>query len=95
MKERAIVDADTVPRWGRGVRLRFDKARQVWILMAPERVLMPDGVALDIMKRIDGERTVAAVVDELAEEYLAEEDEMSREVVAFLQDLTDRGLVAI
>ena len=95
MTERKLVDENTVPSWGRGVRLRFDKARDVWILLAPERVLMPDGVALDILKRVDGERTVSQMVDELAEEYVAEKEEMSQEVVEFLQDLSDRGWVAI
>lgn len=95
MSEQSHVDSTTVPRWARGVRLRFDEARDLWVLMAPERILMPDGVALDIMRRIDGECCVEEIVDELADEYVADREEMSAETVEFIGDLVDRGLVKI
>lgn len=91
MREPLEVGADTVPAWARGVRLRFDKARKVWMLLVPERVLMPDGVALDIMQKVDGKRSVEAIVDELVDEYAAQRDEMRRDVIEFLQDLATRG----
>ncbi|MGH6943690.1 MAG: pyrroloquinoline quinone biosynthesis peptide chaperone PqqD, partial [Geminicoccaceae bacterium] len=51
-----------VPALARGVRLRFDQARAAWVLLAPERVLMPDEVAVEIIKRLDGKADLEAIV---------------------------------
>ena len=59
MSERQQVRDEAVPALARGVRLRFDKARDVWVLLAPEKVLMPDQIAIEILKRCDGKATVA------------------------------------
>jgi pyrroloquinoline quinone biosynthesis protein D len=39
---------DICPGLAPGVRLTFDKARDCWVVLAPERVLMPDETALEI-----------------------------------------------
>ena len=44
--ERPTIGAASVPRLARGVRLRFDRVRDAWLLLAPERVLMPDEAAV-------------------------------------------------
>ena len=95
MSGRIEVRADLVPALPRGVRLRFDQARKVWVLLAPERVLMPDPIAVEILKRCDGKRSVAAVVDDLAETFAAERAQIETDVTAFLQDLADKGMLAL
>lgn len=86
---------DTVPALARGVKLRFDKARDVWVLLAPERVLMPDDIAVEILKRCDGKADVSAIVDDLCRTFAAERDQVTGDVKAFLQDLVEKGMVAI
>jgi pyrroloquinoline quinone biosynthesis protein D len=86
---------DSIPVLPRGVRLRFDKVRNVWTLLAPERVLMPDEIAIEILKRCDGEATLAAIVDDLARTFVADRDEIAADVEELLQDLADKGLVTI
>ena len=95
MSARPEVSDAAVPTLPRGVKLRFDKAREAWVLLAPERVLMPDDIAVEILKRCDGRATVAAIVDELAEAFGAERAEVAADVRGFLQDLADKGMLAL
>jgi coenzyme PQQ biosynthesis protein PqqD len=95
MSERPQVGDDSVPALARGVRLRFDQARSAWVLLAPERVLMPDEIAVEILKRCDGKACVAAIVDDLATTFAAERSQIEADVRTFLQDLADKGMVAL
>jgi pyrroloquinoline quinone biosynthesis protein D len=36
------------PKLPRHARLKFDETRQVWVILAPERVLAPDGMLQDL-----------------------------------------------
>jgi pyrroloquinoline quinone biosynthesis protein D len=51
------------PRLAPGVRLHFDKTRGAWVLLCPERIIEAEGPASEILKRCDGTRSVAAIVD--------------------------------
>jgi pyrroloquinoline quinone biosynthesis protein D len=95
MSERAEVQDDSVPALARGVRLRFDQARSAWVLLAPERVLMPDEIAVEILKRCDGKASVAAIVDDLATAFAAPREQIETDVIALLQDLADKGMLAL
>ncbi len=92
---RAIVESGSVPRLPRHVKLRFDEARDRWVVLAPERVLMPDETALEILKRCDGETSVEAIVDGLARAYEAPPAEIHDDVSALLQDLADKGFIQL
>jgi pyrroloquinoline quinone biosynthesis protein D len=45
-------------------KLKFDETRQVWVILAPERVLAPDEIAVEVLKLCDGVRSVADMVDQ-------------------------------
>ena len=64
MSQGVTISHESVPRLPPGVKLRFDKTRDKWIVLAPERVFVPDEIALEIIKRCDGEATVTAIVDD-------------------------------
>ena len=34
----------------RHARLKFDETRQVWVILAPERVLAPDEIAVEVQQ---------------------------------------------
>ena len=88
------VDAGTVPRLGRGVRLQHDAARTRWVVQAPERVLMPDDIAIAVLKRCDGRSSVGAIAADLAREYGAPPETVESDVREMLQDLADKGIIA-
>jgi pyrroloquinoline quinone biosynthesis protein D len=73
--------------------LRFDETRQVWVILAPERVLAPDEIAVEVLQLCDGVRSVAAVIDRLAEKYTADRAAIATDVIAMLQDLADKGFL--
>ncbi|TVS00148.1 MAG: pyrroloquinoline quinone biosynthesis peptide chaperone PqqD [Rhodospirillales bacterium] len=85
--------ADSVPRLGRGVRLKDDAARGGWVLLAPERVLVLDDTAHAVLQRLDGKRTVRDIADSLAAEYDAPGGAILRDSLALLRDLAAKGLV--
>jgi pyrroloquinoline quinone biosynthesis protein D len=95
MSERPMVREDSMPALARGVRLRFDEARSAWVLLAPERVLMPDEIAVEILKRCDGKAKVSAIVDDLARTFEADPVQVAGDVGNFLQDLADKGMVTL
>lgn len=77
----------------RHAKLKFDETRKVWVILAPERVLAPDEIAVEVLKRCDGIRSVGAIVDELAAKYAAPREAISTDVIAMLQDLADKGFL--
>jgi pyrroloquinoline quinone biosynthesis protein D len=55
----------SVPRVGPGFRLQFEPAQDCHVLLYPEGMVKLNQPAGEIMKRCDGERTLAAVVADL------------------------------
>ena len=90
----AALDPDSRPRLMRGVRLREDPARG-FILLAPERVLTANPTAVEVLKRCDGERTVAQIVDELAVTFSADRARVAGDVEALLSDLAAKRMVSL
>ena len=82
------------PRFAPGVRLHHDRARERWVVMAPERMFVPDEIALEVLRLVDGARDDAAIIDELAERFAAPRDVIATDVQAMLQDLAQRGALA-
>ncbi|MBR0651767.1 pyrroloquinoline quinone biosynthesis peptide chaperone PqqD [Roseomonas terrae] len=82
------------PRFAPGVRLHHDTARQRWVVMAPERMFVPDETALEVLRLVDGARDVAAIVDALAAAFAAPREEIDADVRAMLDDLVARGALA-
>lgn len=86
----------TVLRFAPGVRLREDLARGGrWIVLAPERMFVPDETALEVLRLLDGMRDVDAVIDGLAARYTSPREEIAEDVAAMLQDLVDKGVVMV
>ena len=77
----------------RHTRLKFDATRKVWVILAPERVLAPDEIAVEVLRLCDGVRSVSDIVDQLAAKYAAAREAISTDVVAMLQDLADKGFL--
>lgn len=90
---RSAVSDTSQPRLADHVKLRFDAIRKRWVVMAPERMLLPDEVAVDVLKCCDGATPLATIIDRLATDYQAPVDVVGPDVVALLQDLCERGFV--
>lgn len=95
MAARLLIAEGAAPHLPRHVKLRHDPARGRWVLLAPERVLVPDDTALEILRSCDGAATVGTIVDGLAARYTAPRDRILADVTALLQDLADRGFLEL
>lgn len=94
MSAPAALSEASVPRLAAGVKLRHDKARDRWTLLAPERIIVPDEIALEILKRVDGRASVGAICDDLAAAFSAPREMIVADVLKLLGDLADKGFVA-
>src|SRR5258705_5210912 len=81
------------PLLPRHAKLKFDETRQRWVILAPERVLAPDEIAVEVLQLCDGARSVEAIIDQLAAKYTAERSAIATDVIAMLQDLADKGFL--
>ena len=93
MAEPDAVPLPERPRLAPGVRLHFDRTRDAWVLLGPERVIETEGPASDILRRCDGSRTVAEIVDELTALYTADRTEIEGDVTAMLAELAQKRLL--
>src|SRR5437588_8501568 len=83
---------DARPRLPRGVRLVHNEAQGGWVLLAPERIFKADAIAIEILKRCDGQTTLAAIVNDLAATYSAPRERIQSDVTALLTGLLDNKL---
>jgi coenzyme PQQ biosynthesis protein PqqD len=91
--ERLIIDDGMALKLPRQAKLRFDKPREKWLILAPERVFELDPIAYEIVSLCDGSRSVAEVVDRLAEKFEAPREVIANDVTDMLQGLADRGYI--
>jgi pyrroloquinoline quinone biosynthesis protein D len=92
-RTRVIITEASVPTIPKHIKLRHDPGRGRWIILAPERVFNPDDTAVEVLKRCDGARSVRDIAGLLAKEYNAPESEITGDIVAMLQDLSDKGVL--
>ena len=92
-RQRLIIDAQSRPALPRHVKLRHDAGRDRWVILAPERILTPDEIAIEVLKLCDGERSIKDIAARLAVDYNAPEDVIAGDVVALLQDMADKGYI--
>ena len=94
-RERAVVRPGSMPSLPKHVRIQFDPLRQAHAVLAPEKVFWPNEISLEILRRCDGRSPVSAIIEDLAAEYEAPEEEVAADVIAFLQEWADKLLVRL
>ena len=92
---RTLVSAESIPALPTHVRLHHDKVRDTWVLLAPERLLTPDEIALAVLQFCDGNNTVAVISQKLATEYNAPVADIQKDVQVMIQDLVDKDFMMI
>lgn len=88
-----LVTEQSRPRMPRHIKLRRDAGRNRTVVLAPERVFSPNPVAIEVLKLCDGERSVAVIVGELAKAYDAPLELITKDVIAMLTDLAEKGVI--
>jgi pyrroloquinoline quinone biosynthesis protein D len=95
MNPDLLIGEGSVPRFPRGVRLQYNAQRKQWMVQAPERVFVPDEIALAVLQRVDGQTSIASMVDTLARDYAAPREVIREDVLELLRDLAGKGVIAL
>ncbi len=89
------IDDSTSLQLGRGVRLRHDRERDSWTLMAPERVIQLDEIAHQVIVEIvESDGLLAGVIDRLSLIFDAPREEIGNDVIDMLQPFVDKQLLS-
>ena len=94
MNDALTIDETISLQLGRGVRLRHDRERDCWTLMAPERVIVLDEIAHQVIVDIvESDGLLAGVIDRLSQLFDAPRDEIASDVIEMLQPFVDKQLI--
>ncbi|KPL50308.1 pyrroloquinoline quinone biosynthesis protein PqqD [Xanthomonas axonopodis] len=89
------ITRDSQPALRAGVRLQHDRARNQWVLLAPERVVELDDIALVVAQRYDGTRSLAQIAQELAAEFDADAAQIEADVIELTDTLHQKRLLRV
>jgi len=89
-----VITAESRPTLAAKARLRWDRQASRYMLLYPERGLVLNPTAADVVQLCTGEHTVGAIVRQLTQKYASEPAEnVEREVLTLLERLASRGLI--
>jgi len=87
---------ENIPNLPRHAKLRYDEARKKWIINAPERVFELDEIAGEVMQLVNGVSSVSEIIDSLLKKYEgAPRDVITKDVLAMLQPLAEKGFIIL
>ena len=96
MTELLKLEINHIPKLPRHAKLRYDEARKMWIINAPERVFELDDIASEIIQLVNGETSIEAIIDKLCEKFEeAPKELVSKDTLSMLQSLADKGFIVI
>jgi pyrroloquinoline quinone biosynthesis protein D len=88
----SLMDLNATPRLAPGCRLHPTEA----VMLIPEGTLKLQGPAREILARLDGKQSVAAIVDELLKQYEGvDRDDIQQDVLSLLDRMEQRGVVRV
>jgi len=88
MNEQTL-SPDSVPRVAPLYRFQWEEAQQCHVLLYPEGMVRLSGSAGEILKRIDGRTSVAALLADLRAAFPGVD--LERDVMSFLETAYGRG----
>tara|TARA_B100000900_G_C20534102_1_gene697608 strand:+ start:206 stop:499 length:294 start_codon:yes stop_codon:yes gene_type:complete len=87
------IDENVKPKFPKHVKFRHNKARDEWVILAPERLVKLDSIAVEILQLVDGERKVKEIADQLSKKFNAPVETILLDIVDMLQNLSDKGFI--
>jgi pyrroloquinoline quinone biosynthesis protein D len=77
---QAAIGLEARPRVAAHFRLQWEEVQKAWVLLYPEGMVKLNGSGGEIMQRLDGEKTVQTLIDEL---------ERAFDTTGLMQDVLD------
>jgi pyrroloquinoline quinone biosynthesis protein D len=87
------ITTDDRPRLVAHYRLQWEEVQKAWVLLYPEGMVKLNGSAGEIMHRLDGEKTVQAVIDQLESQF--EVSGLTADVLDFLAIAQSQGWIKL
>jgi pyrroloquinoline quinone biosynthesis protein D len=91
----SALSAASRPRLAAKARLKWDRHAQKHMLLFPERGLVLNASAAAILELCDGNATVDQIARRLAERVGGAAEKIAADVLAFVETMHKRGLVAL
>lgn len=85
----STVEVSAIPKIGRGFRLQWEPAQNAHVLLYPEGMVKLNGSAGEILRRCDGTRSVAEIVQDL--ERVFNRTGLAGDVASFMTIARERG----
>lgn len=93
MTDILIINENVILKFPKHVKFKYNKPRKEWVLLAPERLVKLDDIAVEILQLVDGMRKVKDISQLLAEKFSAPIDVINKDVENMLQTLADKGFI--
>ena len=77
-------DRNLTPRWRPGYRFQFEPAQKAHVLLYPEGMIKLNDSASEILQQIDGQRSVAAIIDSLHQRF-PDVPGIDEDILAFME----------
>ncbi len=88
---QAAIDLTARPRVSAHFRVQWEEVQKAWVLLYPEGMVKLNGSAGEILRRLDGDKTVQAVIDELESQF--ETSALTADVLDFLAIAQSQGWI--
>lgn len=93
MTDTLTINNDVKPKFPKHVKLKYNKPRDEWVILAPERLVKLDDIAVEILKLVDGITSVEEISRLLAEKFAAPQEVILKDVTNLLQTLAEKGFI--
>ena len=91
-----MIELTARPRLAPKVKLRFDRISQQYLLLVPEKGLALNRTASAIAQLCTGEYSVRGIIERLMQQHVeVTEAQLQLEVLGFLQQLDQRGMLEV
>lgn len=94
-QQNVTITPASVVRLPRGVRLHEDPVRKQMVLLAPERALALDEIAVTIVRALDGVSSLDTIADGFARDFGAPKEQVLADMIAFAQEFANRRMLEI
>jgi pyrroloquinoline quinone biosynthesis protein D len=81
----------SAPRVAAMFRLQWEEVQQNWVLLYPEGMVKLNGSAGEIMRRLNGEKTVQVLIDDLEKDFGV--NGLQADVLSFLDIAQTQGWI--
>ncbi|WP_054339798.1 pyrroloquinoline quinone biosynthesis peptide chaperone PqqD [Neptunomonas antarctica] len=76
---------EMIPELEKMFRFQWEEAQQCYVLLYPEGMVKLNGPAGEILSQVDGQRSLAQIIELLVIKYPEAED-LDKDVLAFIDD---------